>query len=238
MSHFPVMIVTKEQPTEEVLERVLAPFDEGTEDERFLKFVALDAHELDCEKKHYQEHYADICSFDEYMKTETYYNFDEETKQYGFTENTNAKWDWWVKGGRWKHFLLLKNAWNADFAQVKCIDFERMIKRQEDFYFEIWEEIINEKLDENDIFRYWGVPTKKEILLEEYESKEDFLLRNGCIVFSYIDIDGNWLESGEMGWFGLRKSKEEQEREYAKKFKSFLENLEDDWWVTIVDCHI
>ena len=39
------------------------------------------------------------------------------------TSNPNAKWDWWVIGGRWSNFLKLKSGGFANSARVRNIDF-------------------------------------------------------------------------------------------------------------------
>lgn len=43
------------------------------------------------------------------------------------TTNPNAKWDWWVIGGRWSGMLKLKDGTEADQANIEHIDLEGMI---------------------------------------------------------------------------------------------------------------
>lgn len=49
--------------------------------------------------------------------------FDKEMNDYGYWENPNAKWDWYVIGGRWSNNVLLKNDGRCDFAKLKDINF-------------------------------------------------------------------------------------------------------------------
>lgn len=43
--------------------------------------------------------------------------------------NPDAKWDWWVLGGRWSDSLLLKNGQFVNSAKIEDIDFEGMDKK-------------------------------------------------------------------------------------------------------------
>lgn len=105
MSHFTVMVIG-ENP-----EKQLAPYQEnnmGNCPEEYLSFV--DETEYlregwnrltDEEKNEYGN------SFIEYAKDEGYKKHQDE-ERYGSYENINAKWDWYVLGGRWTGFLKLK----------------------------------------------------------------------------------------------------------------------------------
>lgn len=83
MSHFNVMILGKD------IEKQLAPFQENNMDdcpEKYLTFHELSEKEAkeDCIEK------------------------DSKTGKYGYWENPNAKWDWFLIGGRWTGYLKLK----------------------------------------------------------------------------------------------------------------------------------
>lgn len=75
---------------------------------------------------------------------------------------------------------------------------------------------------------------------------EDFLVsrdeyinsaRLGAIsTFAFVK-DGNWIERGDMGWFGC-VSNEQDKNEWAKQFNEMIDNLSPSTWLTVVDCHI
>jgi hypothetical protein len=48
--------------------------------------------------------------------------------RYGYLSNPNARWDWYVTGGRWQGFLLLKDGTRADEAEKGDVDWKTMCK--------------------------------------------------------------------------------------------------------------
>ena len=53
-------------------------------------------------------------------------------------------------------------------------------------------------------------------------------------VFAYIK-DGKWYEKGNMGWWGVVT---DEDNDWYHNLKTMFEELPDDTWITIVDCHI
>ncbi|HEX5676450.1 MAG TPA: hypothetical protein VFX91_00630 [Alcanivorax sp.] len=49
--------------------------------------------------------------------------------------------------------------------------------------------------------------------------------------------DGQWVERGEMGWWGC-VSDEKDKDVWNRDFNAMLDALPDDSWLTVVDCHI
>ena len=49
---------------------------------------------------------------------------DNDFEEGGYWENTNARWDWYKLGGRWKGFFHLKKGKNVDQAKKGDIDFK------------------------------------------------------------------------------------------------------------------
>lgn len=120
MSHFCVLVIGDN------VEKQLAPYQEnnmGCCPEEYLKFVD---EEKDCKDKYENEivkkvvmpdgkllreiKFKDLYStFEEYMKNWCgFKNRDEKTGRYGYWENPNKKWDWWIIGGRWRGFFKMK----------------------------------------------------------------------------------------------------------------------------------
>lgn len=102
MSHFAVLVPAKDRDT---LERILLPYHEyectGIEEYT----VLLD--ETDEIKKDYEE-YGDGKPFDEFVEGWTNAKPGADGRYYRRT-NPNAKWDWWLVGGRWTGILRLKS---------------------------------------------------------------------------------------------------------------------------------
>lgn len=55
--------------------------------------------------------------------------------------------------------------------------------------------------------------------------------------YAFVTTDGEWVERGKMGWFGI-SSNEMNEDEWDAKFREYLKTLDKDIILTLVDCHI
>lgn len=72
-------------------------------------------------------------------------------------------------------------------------------------------------------------------------SKEDYIAsaRGQALSFYAVIKDGEWYDSGQMGWFGVSAASNEDRAQWAESFYSnFIEGLDDDTLLTCVDCHI
>ena len=106
MSHFTVMVIG-ENP-----EKQLAPYQEnnmGNCPEEYLSFIdKTEELKKDWEEISEDEKTGPNNSFESYVEGNGYKKNMAEEK-YGYYENINAKWDWYVLGGRWTGFLKLKD---------------------------------------------------------------------------------------------------------------------------------
>ena len=153
MSHFTVMVIG-ENPEEQ-----LAPYQEnnmGDCPKEYLEFNDMteslkdDWESEDEETKEKYKH-----DFDEYV-TEYHGYKKAEDGRYGYWENPNAKWDWYVLGGRWNGFFKMKpgsegvvgraglltepaEAGRADSALKKEIDFAGMMAESSKSAGETWD---------------------------------------------------------------------------------------------------
>lgn len=138
MSHFAVIVIGDE------VEKQLAPYQEnnmGDCPQEYLEFND----ETEEVKKGWEENEDGIQeqygAIEVYAKE--YHGFDEHEGKFGFWRNPNAKWDWWVVGGRWTGYFKLKEGEKgavgkpglmteqakpgyADSVMKKQIDFEGM----------------------------------------------------------------------------------------------------------------
>ena len=55
--------------------------------------------------------------------------------------------------------------------------------------------------------------------------------------YAFITPDGEWVERGEMGWFGVGLNEMDKD-EWDVKFREYLKTLDKDIILTQVDCHI
>ena len=162
---------------------------------------------------------------------ESYYGgrYDADGNQIS-TYNPDSKWDWWVIGGRFDDYfssgdnsVQLKDIklFNVDGKTTE--ELEAMYKRD----YREWKKLITKG----------GTFYKPEYYQEYYPTFESYLISTkNPISHSVVDENGEWHEIGQMGWFGV--SDTENAREWPAKYVEMLEKLPDDYWLTIVDCHI
>lgn len=169
---------------------------------------------------------------------------DEEEKEYGeyvdkdgnltSTYNPNSKWDWWVIGGRWSDSLPLKNGGYADFARISDVawgndvDVNEYIKEHPEAKTK-YETLITK----GDFF-------KPEYYKDMYPSLEQYVKDQvQFIPFAIVTVDGEWHEKGEMGWFGCSSATGEDSINWTNSFyDTFIKNEDQDYYVTLIDCHI
>lgn len=259
MSHFVVLVTNTD---EESVESQLEPFyEQGNENDYFMKkdyFVENNQKSVDewIEKE--------INTFDELMKNPDATPENVEWWQKGKREleeikkvdnlksqlkmikehegcgqdrkglywiyNPNAKWDWWTIGGRWDKWLVKKDGTRCNSCKVKDLDLQGMR--------------VQEILDRAEWY-------DKEVKKAEEEGKEPFFweYKEAPTKLQYCkDIDiipapfavlhnEEWIEKGSMGWFGISDD-EYSKDEWGKKYEEFINSLDPECEVTIVDCHI
>ena len=182
------------------------------------------------------------------------------------TYNPKSKWDWFEIGGRWAGSLKLnKNVskseyghpnfsygWDekdkkevlrngcVDSAFKKDIDFspDKKIYKESIRFWELKVEGQEPKNDEDKEFLKRDV-WKKEYYLEKFKTKEIFAKLQSEFTTYAILKDGEWLEAGQMGWFGCSSATPKEQRDFKENFyDKFIKDLPDDTLLTIVDCHI
>lgn len=100
---------------------------------------------------------------------------DEDGKVVSFIDRTNpnAKWDWWVEGGRWSGRLLLKNGSRADSALAQDIDFETMAAKATKEATERFDQYCEKYLKLEEGFVSW-VKVRDEMFPGEIEAARNF----------------------------------------------------------------
>ena len=265
MSHFIVGVIHK---PEQDIEELLAPYDEGLEVESYVyrtkSEIIKAAKEIvnnynedpdwynnDKYRKNWIKKYLDAKTEEELYEAEISpdtYEYDEDGNELT-TYNPDAKWDWWVVGGRWSDTLLVprdkvdktyleymdddEEYWCTNEAKISDIFFGIDPRKYEDYY-NWWKDNV-EAPDEK-----WDSFYKKEYYTDNYTDADDYAKR--CCAFSTFAVvtpDGKWHERGEMGWFGCSGESPEEGRDWDENYMDrFINNADPDDVLTIVDCHI
>jgi len=179
----------------------------------------------------------------------------EETSTY----NPKSKWDWYSIGGRWIGMLLTKNdsgvkgvsgafgngprhEAGVDQACKGDIDWKAMTN-EEDYKKAIryWEmvvegsEPVTEKEKEDVKFSFY----KPEYYTNKFGTKENYAKYQTSFHTYAVLKDGEWVEPGQMGWFGMSSADPKDEFEFGMNFmKDIVDPLPDEALLTVVDCHI
>ena len=164
------------------------------------------------------------------------------------TYNPESKWDWYVVGGRWSGLLIKKDGSRVDSAAAKDIDWDAMYKldpETEEMQRAFWKiyvlgepkpEHMSKQLEEK---LRWTM-YKPEYYIDRYKDEENYIRQLGMFeTYAVLTGDGVWHEPGTMGWFACSTASAEDESRWTEEFKSkFIDTLDPDSIVTIVDYHI
>lgn len=181
--------------------------------------------------------YAEYCG---YCKCKQDENIPDEDSVFGYYFNPNAEWDWFQIGGRWNNSIKTKSGVFCNSCKIGEIDFtpdERNMKINRRF----WEIVVDkEPLEEGEKKPFCFYT--EEYLKKLYGDKETYSLCNSTFsTYSILTPDGEWLEPGTMGWFGISSATANEEREWYKSYQSTIKKFAEenpDYVVTLVDCHI
>lgn len=230
MSHFVAFVFHDEETS---IEELLAPYNE--QDEEYMEFepAVESTEELMATYKEHKDEYEDI---DDFM--ENYYGYHQnDYGEWGYITNPNAKWDWYVIGGRWSQYLRLKNSnLRVDEAYVRDIDFgidpEKYKKALR--FWEIAVEGAEPTAEEKEKWFFY----RSEYYVQEYGTKEKYAEMSASLSpFAVVTADGEWHEAGNMGWFGMSDTTKESRDKLSEYFKKYVEE-NPNLLLTVVDCHI
>ena len=149
------------------------------------------------------------------------------------TYNPKSKWDWWVIGGRFSGSLVTKTGDEVNCGQVKDIDFGQDIDYE---HYKQDKELVreyNHLITEGDFY-------KPEYYKETYPSIEHYIKAiKQYSSFAFVNEEGEWFEKGEMGWFGMSSDTAEDRINWVDNYyENLIKKLDENWYVTVVDCHI
>lgn len=117
-----------------------------------------------------------------------------------------------------------------------------------------WTEIEDKRSEEFEAARaaYWAHPTieamrKAELIgwfgmpNEEFDMpREEFIerARLEAVPGFAVLARGEWFEPGGMGWFGFSTDTPESRLRYLREVNQIIDETPDDFWFSVVDCHI
>ena len=144
--------------------------------------------------------------------------------------NPEAKWDWWTIGGRRNNWLITNYWEECNCGKVKDLSLDNMRINQKMNRAKWYVKEIEVAKREHRKPSFWNY--KKKPTIKQYIEDAD------CSVAPFAILhDGEWMEKGEMGWWGISDDKYTKD-DWAKFFKDFIEKLDPETEITVVDCHI
>lgn len=195
-------------------------------------------------------------SFDEYMTSWRGEHRDADTGRYGYWQNPNAKWDWFMVGGRFRGSVRAIDGGRVEPPEFDSWIRPRPYKYKDDEYdqaklgdlvFDVDAELYKRAVDEWRVFvdgeSVEGVERpffKREYYIDRFVTCENYArLRSTQWYRAVVTPDGKWHEVGEMLWWGITSEKGNSIVEWADKFKErFIDPYPSDYLLTVVDCHI
>lgn len=257
MSHYSVAVITK-NGLESEIDELLSPFDENIEVDKHLLYTKEEiikkakeeieeykntvyAEFLDNPEEYSKKH-NDIShlkylknTFPEKLKWTDEEIYEDYIDRYNkslivdgdvySTYNPESKYDYYIIGGRYSNLILSKDGYYCNSDLISNIVMSYPPTKED-------------KKEREELYNCYKKVLKSEYLEKEFGKLEDYL--NKPIEFRTYAIllpTGEWIEPGEMGWFGLSLTSDDSQKEYDDKYYSILEEYKD-YYLTIVDCHI
>lgn len=143
MSHFTVLVIGPK--TDEELQSALAPYEEWgcrgvnpiTEPDDPISPYLVFKDTTDEIKDEYKNLENKTTTFEEYAREDGYLQHPKDSNVWGYWNNPNGYWDWWVVGGRWSGRLINKNIqestnidddrrWDEDVASGRRVNYLRV----------------------------------------------------------------------------------------------------------------
>lgn len=156
------------------------------------------------------------------------------------TYNPQSKWDWYVEGGRFSGLLRKKDTGDfVDSEYAQNVDFSM----NDEVYsnaLRFWEVCVDGEEPKNDEEKEFYTIFKKEYYINKYGTKENYAKRQATFsTWVVLTPDGTWYEPGQMGWFGCSSASDEDEDKFFGEYEKFIQMaIENNWFLTVVDCHI
>ena len=259
MSHFTVGVIVRRP---EDLEDALAKYNEQDEDYMVRETEWSKSEYIRSYKVNHPETALTDEAIWEAAVLEYGPNLSDDEYLYGLY-NPDARWDWWVLGGRWRYQLKVRKntphlkdrdffaeeprkqrgryRW-CDAAPIKDILWSHLNRAEPERIKQMsrfWDVVVDgaEKREDEDFGFHW----KGEYYREIYRTKENYIMKqNTFYTHDLLDgINDEWYTMGDMGWFGCDNSTSESFEQYLRDFYEIIQRPEyQDYWFCVVDCHI
>ena len=140
-------------------------------------------------------------------------------------------------------FDELEEEWNKKSKEYP--DFENFLLKEYGYnYYNEEERVVGRWFNPHAKWDWWEIGGRWGNLIENnrdnlgnvnfgtYASGEKFR------PYAFVDADGHWHEPGPMGWFGISDATDEDMAKYDAEWEEVLKNHGEDWYCTVLDCHI
>jgi len=183
VSHFSLLLVTDQQPDDNYIERLLAPYYESE-------------------------------------------------------SNEQPKWDWYSRGGRWTGALDADYDVEKDQRNIETCDLCRGTGMRND-------NLGRSARVKDPAYTCNGCegkgkrlkwPTQWADFPGDQVMVKDLKPNTNIDFFAYL-IDGQWIERGDMGWFGEVRDEKSKDK-WLQEQKNIHASLKPEQWLTVIDCHI
>lgn len=262
MSHYTVAVISHTGTIEEVTE-LLAPFDESIEVKPYLNRTKEQI--IEEGRKHYEEVLKEIQEFEkdklidiltnpgydwyrrilsantdeDFYEIEVYHDMIGENGNEYSTYNPDSKWDWWDIGGRWYKSLRDYHGNYHNTLRISDWDYNYIYPEGIEKYSRFWEIVVEGAEPTEEEKKEFVLRYKPEYYIEKYGNKSNYI--KAMMTFSTYALltpDGEWLEPGKMGWFGVSCADPVDEGKWERDFTSLIDTFDKDMYITVVDCHI
>lgn len=187
------------------LDEILEPFDENVEKgSPYAEFRDV-TEEYRKQYDESAEHKAEYATFEDFMRK--YGGYKQHTDgRWGYWRNPNAKWDWYVVGGRWRGFFPVKAGTNAivgkpgafendakaggaDIVRKYQLDFDQVLAQQEEAFATFKDEyrryLAGEKFDS------WDGPRDRLLRLGVVRVEQD---PHAVLAANEVQVGNAWGE--------------------------------------------
>ena len=184
------------------------------------------------------------------------YEVDTATGKPARWYNPNARWDWYCVGGRWRGQLKLlegrKGWYGSDYSEEERKQLEKGrcdCAHVNDCDFSRDQEVYNKAL------RFWDVVVegkprteeekdalffvfKPEYYRQQFGTRENYARhQSDFLPYAYLTPDGEWHETGRMGWWGMDDNTYEKREKKNTELRQYILSHPNEY-IAIVDCHI
>jgi len=186
-------------------------------------------------------------------------DFNEAVGKKGYWTNPNARYDWYELGGRWRGLLKLKPGCTGTYGLPSPFDKKILLDptRCDQALVNDCDFTPNEEARQR-AARFWEVVVEKQPLREDensdnftsFYSEKYFQERYGTKeayadwaasfqTYAFLTVDGEFVSTATMGWFGCDDATAEAVEAYRKRFAAYLaEAQEQGLFISVYDFHI